>query len=91
MRIKNNGKAVIYYNGGVLEPGRSVAFKDDAVKIGAALLSAYSFLEDLDNLEDDTESKSALVKKAKELGIRGNVEGMKEETLKAKIAEAESK
>lgn len=94
MRIRNNGKAIIYFNEGALLPNKVFSFTGEMEKMGALLLSSYpDRLEDLDNIKVDEEIdvKSALVSRAKELGIRGNVDGMKEETLKAKIAEAENK
>lgn len=49
MRIRNDGKAKIIFNGGVLEPGKCVIFKGEMEKVGAALLETYpSRLIDLD-------------------------------------------
>lgn len=49
MRIRNDGKAKIIFNGGVLEPGKCVIFKGEMEKVGAALLEAYpTRLIDLD-------------------------------------------
>lgn len=92
MKIRNEGKAKIYFNGGILEPNSVVEFTGNAEKIGAALLMNYPFLVNLDSIKPVkvttvvTDEKESLVAEAKKLGVKGNVEGMKVETLKAKIA-----
>ena len=52
MKIRNDGKSTIVFNGGQLEPKAVALFKGDAEKIGAILLSRYPFLTDLDNLPE---------------------------------------
>lgn len=52
MKIRNDGKATIIFNGGRLEPKKVVSFKGDAEKIGKVLLSRYKSLTDLDNVEE---------------------------------------
>lgn len=87
MRIKNESKRIFIFNGGSVAPYRVADIKDR--KVAEALLKCYpNDLVCLDNIKVDTvvEDKAKLVEKAKELGVRGNVEGMKVETLKAKIA-----
>lgn len=53
MKIRNDGKATIVFNGGQLEPKTVAVFKGEAEKIGAVLLSRYHFLTDLDNLKEE--------------------------------------
>lgn len=85
------------FNGGCIAPGRVVDIKDMA--IAKALIKGYpGELVAIDSLqveviepvskESNSDEKESLVAKAKELGVKGNVAGMKVETLKAKIAEA---
>ena len=54
MRIKNVGRSTIIFNGGFLQAGKVAVFKDDAEKIGSALLKAYpDRLLDLDNIKQE--------------------------------------
>jgi hypothetical protein len=53
MKIKNDGRCKIVFDGGELAPKQVAVFKGEAEKLGAKLLSRYSFLVDLDNLKED--------------------------------------
>lgn len=53
MKIKNDGRCKIVFEGGELAPKQVAMFKGDAEKIGAKLLATYPFLTDLDNLKED--------------------------------------
>ena len=89
MRIRNESRRTFCFNGGSIAPKRVVDIENKA--IAEALIKAYpNELVALDSLKAEVikdDEKAELVAKAKELGVKGNVEGMKLETLKAKIAE----
>lgn len=78
MKIRNDGKSTIIFNGGRLDPKKVASFKGDAEKIGKILLSRYKFLTDLDNVEEVevVEISSTKPEEAKE--------GSKKEAPKAK-------
>lgn len=101
MRIRNKGLCKIYFNGGVLEPGKIVKFKGGMEKLGAILLAGYpNHLEDLDNVVaeevvvDDEVDSSEFDEKLEQLKVEAknlNIKGyalMKADTLKVKIEEA---
>lgn len=66
MKIRNDGRCKIVFNGGSLEPKAVAVFKGDAEKIGAVLLSRYSFLTDLDNLKEEVVEVTTLGEEAEE-------------------------
>lgn len=69
MKIRNDGKCKITFNGGTLAPQEVAVFKGDAEKIGKALLESYKFLIDLDNLEEkviEVKTIEAVAEKPKE-------------------------
>lgn len=88
MRIRNESRRTFFFSGGSIAPKKVVDIKNEAV--AQALVKAYpNELIALDKLKAEViEDKAALIAKAKELGVTGNLEGMKVETLKAKIAAA---
>lgn len=53
MKIRNDGKCTITFNGGTLAPKQVAVFKGDAEKVGEVLLKNYKFLIDLDNLKEE--------------------------------------
>lgn len=92
MKIRNDSNRVYCFNGGRIMPKRTVDIKDE--KIAKALLKGYpNELKCVDSevveVIEPADEKEDLVAKAKELGVKGNVDGMKVETLKSKIAELE--
>lgn len=93
MRIRNESKRAFCFNGGSVLPGRVVDIKDE--QIAKALVSGYPReLVALDEIKAEvievSDEKEALIAKAKELGISGNLSKWGVETLKSKIAERES-
>lgn len=66
MKIKNDGRCKIVFEGGELAPKQVAMFKGDAEKIGAKLLATYSFLTDLDNLKEEVIEVKTIGEKAEE-------------------------
>lgn len=66
MKIKNDGRCKIVFDGGELAPKQVAVFKGEAEKLGAKLLSRYTFLVDLDNLKEDVIEVKTIGEKTEE-------------------------
>lgn len=77
MKIRNDGKATVIFNGGKLEAGKVASFKGEAEKIGKILLERYKFLIDLDDVKEVEVVEVTLPEKSEEPKAKKTKKGKK--------------